>query len=353
MTAVPWVIGQWVRGPLFYGREAEIAALQGALRAGARRLWVAGLRRVGKTSLLRQIELLALAALDDRGGGRPLLPLFWDLEGADRAAELAGSFADALLDAEESLARLGIAVREVEDGDLFAVFARLHRALERRGAELLLLCDEADQLAPLARAEPELVRALWPAAAGGAGRVLIASSVRLADLAAADLANDGGTAAAAVEGFGAPHLLGCLTAGEARSLLRQERLPAAARPGFDGATVEAIRGHCGDHPMLLQLAGRRVQESGELDAALAALAADRAVERLFAVDFELLTAAERAALEAIAEGECAGAADPADPGLRRLLALGLVERSVLPRSRGAGGRRLGIRGRLLAAWLRR
>jgi hypothetical protein len=343
---VPWVIGQWVRGPTFYGREAEIAALlppaaPGAPGAPGRRLWVAGLRRVGKTSLLRQLELLAL------DGPRPVLPLSWDLEGVEDAGELARGFADAVLDAEEALARFGVAVAEVEDADLFAALGRLHGALARRGAELLLLCDEADQLLALARRDSELVRRLWRAAAGERGRVVLASSVRLADLAAA-----GGGEAAVVEGFGEPLLLGAMAAGEARELLRQSRLPAAARPGFDDATVEAIRVRCGDHPMLLQLAGRRCQEAGSLEEGLRRVAADRTVDRLFAVDLELLTEDERRALAALAAAERdrgALAAGAAAPELRRLLALGLLRRA----GEGAAAGGVAIRNRLLADWLLR
>lgn len=350
MSAVPWVIGPWVRGPSFYGREAAIAALSppaepGRPGAAGHRLWVAGLRRIGKTSLLRQLELLAL------DGPRPLLPLLWDLEDADRAEDLALGLADALLEAEETLRRLGVRHGEIDDPDPRALLERLGSALERRGAELLLLCDEADRLAGLARARPELVRGLWRAAAAGGGRTVLASSVRLADLAAAGDGLDDG-AAALVEGFGEPHFLGAMPAAEARELVRQNRLPAAVRPGFDDAAVEAIRGRCGDHPMLLQLAGRRCQEAGDVGEGLRRVAAERTVEHLFEVDFELLTASERQALSEIARAERdgrAGAASADDPGLRRLDALGLVRRT------GSGGKAggLAIRNRLLADWLLR
>jgi hypothetical protein len=343
------VVGQWVRGERFYGREAEIAALlpleetPGGPSAPGRRLWVAGLRRIGKTSLLRQLELLALE------GRRPVLPLLWDLEGIDGAGDLAPAFADALLDAADAVVRLGVPRAEIEaglDSDPCAGLERLHRALAGRGAELLLLCDEADRLAGLARSDPELVRRLWRAAAGASGRVVLASSVRLADLAAGD-----GGAAACVEGFGEPLLLGAMTPAEARELVRQSRLPPEARPAFDDATVEAIRERCGDHPMLLQLAGRRRQETGDLDQALRLVAAERTVDHLFEVDLALLTETERRALRAIARAERDGGAgaEEGEQALERLLALGLLRRTA---PGGAGGG-LAIRNRLLAAWLLR
>jgi hypothetical protein len=338
------VVGQWVRGERFYGRERELAALGAGLRSTAgRRLWIAGLRRIGKTSLLRQLELLALAGAAE--GAAPVLPLYWDLQEADEPDELAPSLDDALLDAGEAFERLGLDPPAPGGGDPAALLERLGADLAAHGASLLLLCDEADRLATLAGSHPGRVRALWRAAAG-AGRVVIATTVRLADLAGLAGA-EGGGAAEAVEGFGEPHLLGSMPPAEARDLVRQSRLPEIARPRFDAATVEAIRERCGDHPMLLQLAGRRCQESGDAAAALDLLAAERTVEHLFEVDLELLAGVERWALAAIAAAERDGAAgrgapDPGDPALRRLLALGLVGRA------GAG---VAIRNRLLAAWL--
>jgi len=312
-AAVPFVIGQWVCGPRFYGRKAEIAEILGSRE---RRLWIAGLRRIGKTSLLKQID--SLAASEAR-----ILPLFWDLQGAGGVDELGLTFTDALLDAEETMARQGIALAEVEDGDLFASLEKLACALKRRGTELLLLCDEADELGTLDRAVPGLAARLWQAVAGfEAARVVLASSPRLC----------------LAEPFAAPRYLGVLTDDEARALLCQSQLPAAARPVFDEAGLERLRDQCGNHPMLLQIAAKRWHEIGDLDEALHQVAADRAVQHLLAVDFDLLTSAEQEILRSMAR-EGGG---PADAG--RLLDLGLV------RHDGPCG--LMISSRFLASWLR-
>jgi len=334
-ASVPYVVGQWVRGERFYGRRREIAGL---LDSSRRCRWIAGLRRIGKTSLLRQLDLWT-----GHGGSRHL-PLFWDLQGVDGGDEMARGFADALLDAEELLGRHGIALSEVEDEDLFASLDRLTAALRRRGSELLLLCDEVDGLIRLARTRPELVCELWRAVLGaGGGQVVLASTVRLCDLAAG-----GDGAAALVEGFGAPLYLGAMPDAEARSLVAQSQLPAGSRPAFAAATVEAIRESCGNHPMLLQLLAKRCLELGCLEEALRQVAADRAVEHVFAVDFELLAPTEREVLRAAAAadghgGPAAVAVD--EPAVRRLLQLGLL------RNDGALG--LAIPNRFFAAWLRR
>lgn len=321
-AAVPFVIGQWVCGPRFYGREAEIAGLLGAQQ---RWLWIAGLRRIGKTSLLKQLDHLSTA--DARR-----VPLFWDLQGVSSAEELRLTFTDALLDAGESLARQGISLEEIEDGDLFVSLEKLARALEGSGAELLLLCDEADELMSLERSVPGLATRLWQAIdAFAAARVVLASSLRLCDLGGVE-----------IERFAAPGYLGVLTGEEARSLLRQDHLPPGSRPAFDDACVETIRDPCGNHPMLLQIAAKRCQEIGDAGEALRQVAADRSVQHLLAVDFDLLASAEQQLLRSVAAG---GSVDDAEPAaLERLLRLGLL--------RHGGTRGLTIPNRFLAAWLR-
>jgi hypothetical protein len=318
--SVPFVIGQWVCGPRFYGREAEIAEL---LEPARRWLWIASLRRIGKTSLLKQLDHLA------GSDGRSVLPLFWDLQGVGGVEDLCLTFAEALLDAEEMLGRQGISLEEVEDGDVFASLEKLARALARRGAGLLLLCDEADELMPLGRTAPGLAERLWQVLEElERARVVLASSLRLCDFGMAGM-----------ERFGEPRYLGVMTDGEACSLLRQDRLPAAARPVFDEAQVTAIRERCGNHPMLLQIVAKRCHEVGDREEAFRQVEADRSVQHLFSVDFALLTAAEQTFLRSLAQSN--ERVEEAMP--RRLLQLGLV--------REEGGS-LTIPNRFLASWLR-
>ena len=92
MRAIPYVVGQWVRGERFYGREA---LLEEILDGPRNSLWVMGTRRVGKTSLLKQLEQLAVESQE-----RGYLPLFWDFQGSADPEELHLGFHDAVLDAE-------------------------------------------------------------------------------------------------------------------------------------------------------------------------------------------------------------------------------------------------------------
>ena len=80
MSAIPYVVGQWVRGTGFYGRGPQIAeVLEGPRNA----IWLLGTRRIGKTSLLKQLEYLAASATEP-----VYFPVFWDFQGAENAREL-------------------------------------------------------------------------------------------------------------------------------------------------------------------------------------------------------------------------------------------------------------------------
>ena len=169
-----------------------------------------------------------------------------------------------------------------------------------------------------------LVARLWQAVKEfEAARVVLASSLRLCDLGAGDL----------IGRFEMPRYLGVMTDDEARSLLRQS-------PSFDETTVEAIRDRCGNHPMLLQIAAKRCDELGDLEEALRQVAADRAVQHLFAVDFALLATAEQEVLRSLV----AGRAEGDERAVWRLRQLGLIGDDA------RGG--LIIRNGFLASWLR-
>ena len=51
----PYTVGRWLRGADHYGREQLLEYL---ISAEDPAIWVVGTRRMGKTSLLRQLEWL-------------------------------------------------------------------------------------------------------------------------------------------------------------------------------------------------------------------------------------------------------------------------------------------------------
>ena len=332
-VAVPYVVGQWVRGTRFYGRRRELANLLAPDRAQ----WIAGLRRMGKTSLLREVGRIAAETPRERPG----VALFWDLQGVDGEADLGLSFTDALLDAEEFLKARDVVGKDLADGDPRTSCARLLNRLERAGTDLWLLCDEADDVMGWSAAAATLLRCIWRAVLDApGGRLVIASSPRLCDRAVADP-----RIADLVAGFAAPVYCGALAEDEARELLAQTHLPLEARPKLDRATAESIARECGNHPMLLQILGRRLHELGDLGEALRQVAADRMLPHLFAVDFDLLADFERELLRTLAAREPSREIDAVpEAALHRLKALGLLHG-------GPEGWR--IPNRLFASWLRR
>ena len=288
-TTVPFVVGQWVRRENFYGRAAVIEEV---LQGNRNWLWLLGTRRIGKTSVLKQLEHLAVNSPD-----LGFVPVFWDLQGADRPDEIHLDFADALLDAEERLEAVGIRLTEVRTEDLFESLGRLRRKLLSKDLRLLLLCDEVEELIQLNRQDPSILRKLRRALHSRDGiRSVLASSSRLWQLAETDE-----DTSPFLDGFTPPLSIGCLDDEAARQLIQQTQLRESSRPSFSDDEVERIRRQCGNHPYQIQLLCRRALDRGDLDEAVEDVAHDRAVSFFFSVDLELVGDTERTILRLLAE----------------------------------------------------
>ncbi len=324
MIQVPFVIGQWVRGERFYGRHRlSDEALNGPRNA----LWVLGTRRVGKTSLLKQLEHLSSIE-----SPRRYFPLFWDLQGADDPEELHAGFTDALLDAEERLEEVGVAAAELDAGDLFASMGRLRRRLRAKRLKLLLLCDEVEELIELHQKDAALLRKLRHAMlASNDVRSVLASTSRLCVL-----ADQRGDTSPFLHGFSPPVYIKTLSNEAARALVRQNHLAAEARPSFDDDDIEKLCKRCDNHPYLLQLVAKRLLETGNLDDAVEEVAADQMVSYFFSVDFDMLTETEQDILRSVARNNSAASASlqadlsletaPLQSALQNLRNLGFIRR---------------------------
>ena len=325
MPPVPYVVGQWVRGDRFYGRARQIREI---LEGPRDSLWLLGTRRIGKTSLLKQLEHLAETSPDRR-----YFPIFWDFQGAEESRELHLNFADALLDADERLERVGITLEDVEADDLFVSLGRLRRRLRASNLALLLLCDEVEELIKLHNRDASLLRKLRRVMQSGEGiRTVLASTIRLWAL-----ADEGGDTSPFLHGFTPPLYIARLSDREARSLIEQSHLDAGERPDLEAAVVETIRARCDNHPYLLQLVCKRFLEIGDVEEAIEQVATDRMVSYFFDVDFRMLSEAEHRVIEFVA-GQSAAARDSIQEGvalgadalegtLNRLENLGFLRRS--------------------------
>jgi hypothetical protein len=341
-TAVmPFVVGQWVRGDRFYGRNAQIAEI---LDGPRNCIWLLGTRRIGKTSLLKQIEFIAETSREPR-----YMPIFWDFQGADTPGELHLNFADALLDADERLARVGISLEDVEADDLFVSLEKLRRQLRARKMKLLLLCDEVEELLELHRKDASLLRKLRHAMQSREDiRTVLASTIRLWAL--ADHKED---TSPFLHGFTPPLYIERFSDEEAQSLIEQSHLDPGQRPQFADGVTDAIRSHCDNHPYLVQLVCKRYFETGGLDEAIEQVATDRMVSYFFSVDFEMLSEAEGNIIRIIAgqsaatsdsiREECSLAPDLLEGNLRRLENLGFI--------RGGKERRFALANYFFRRWL--
>ena len=121
----PFVVGGWVRGERFFGRGELVREIL----AGDRQfVWVLGTRRIGKTSLLKQLELLASEGPDAAGW----LPVYWDLQGSQDLAGLREGLLESIEAAAERLGRAGVRISELEPLDVFGILRILKRGRVRR-----------------------------------------------------------------------------------------------------------------------------------------------------------------------------------------------------------------------------
>lgn len=325
MPVTPYVVGQWVREERFYGRSALLAEI---LEGNRNCLWILGTRRIGKTSILKQLEHLTSTSPAGR-----YLPVYWDFQGSDQEDDLHQSFRDALLDASDRLEALGIPLAEVDSADLFSSLTHLRRELRTRDRSLLLLGDEVEELVNIHERAPRLLRRLGRALQSSESiRTVFASTIRLWNL-----ASEEASSAPFLDGFTPPLLVRGLTDDEARHLVRQSQLPPSARPRLDEQTIETIRARCNNHPYLLQLLSERYGELGDLERAIEGIATDQMVSFFFGADLAMLTDAERGILHIIDEQskatsrsiqeKLALASASLQGGLQRLEHLGFIQRS--------------------------
>lgn len=284
----PYIVGGWVRGPAHYGRQALIDHL---LTNTNTALWVVGTRRIGKTSLLRQIEFLTQDA-------SPFVPLFFDLQGIGTADECNQELYYAMEDAVDRFAALGMSVSALADEDAATVLRILRRAATAANRQLLLLIDEPEALIALAKADTPYIQRIYKVMMAGPGiRVIMASTkglLRLNDLSAH------WSTSPFLTSF-APRNLAGLDAASTAQLIRQEQSDTPVTTSRE--QVAQIREVTGDHPYLVQILCQRLwQEDGTLrDVAPADLMVDEMLSGFFFNDFGTLSPGERRILLTVSQ----------------------------------------------------
>ncbi len=282
----PYTIGGWVSGQRYYG-HADLR--QYILLGSDNYIWVIGTRRVGKTSLLRQLDVQ---------GRRDYLPIYWDMQGCANADDLRDELLFALEDRVAQLSKLGVDIDALAGEDMANALRKVCRQAEKAGVRMLLLIDEPEPLIEIAQAQPQAVQRLRAAFQRPPNlRVVLASTKTLASL--QEITRDWPTSPFLTD-F-APFYLDGLAREDAEQLMRQEqRNPVHVTP----ETIRRIHDFTGDHPYLLQwLCYRLYQPDHSLrpprkdDIVL-----DAMLTTLFRLQFDQLSPAERRILLHLVDG---------------------------------------------------
>jgi hypothetical protein len=283
----PYVTGGYVTDYKHYGRRELIDHL---LHGEGRAYLVVGNRRIGKTSLLRQLELQAVSE-------GALAPLYWDMQGGDTIERLGQYLADAVRDASPRFEALIGPSETLPENDLLAALALLRRAAMRSGKELLLLCDEAEALVRIVQDAPEAAQRLHRQLTAAPGLRVVMTATRavyqLHDVCC------GWSTSPFLVGFDVSQTLGSLAPSDARALIRQTQAETPVQ--VEPAIVDAISECTNDHPYLIQLlCARLFQGEGWLRAINDDdLQVEPGLRGFFANDFSSLTEADRRVVWAV------------------------------------------------------
>ena len=287
----PYVVGRWVRGDEHYDRQRLIEHL---LHAHDTAIWVVGTRRMGKTSLLRQIEHVTSQA------DSPYVPIFWDLQGLRTAEELTEELCWAIETAAEHFVGLDLDLEQMRQWEASVILRRLSRLLQQAQCTLLLLVDEAEVLMEIGQSDPSWLARLRKALQEGHLRTIIASTRSLGQL-----TNQ------SVSWITSPFLFGFymvilwpLKHEGATALARQ--LQNEMQVKVDDALIAQILQYTNHHPYLIQhLCGRLFTQDAAGNRYLRAiededLAVTHMLAGYFHLDFQLLNEVERKLLQTVA-----------------------------------------------------
>jgi len=264
-----FIVNRWVRGKDFRGRTALLDQLY---RSEKKTLWVLGNRRVGKTSLLRQIVWLCR-----EGVWEGCHALYWDLQGAATVAGLEDAFLESLEDADGIEDLLGLDIDALEGlafTDVLNKFRRKVKAL--RGRRFLLLIDECEELVEVAAQEPAVLNAFRRLSQTDSPlQIVLAGSYRFMDLDESD-----SRTSLFLPDFLPPILLGPFTEAESTALLTEK--------GIDADVAREIYRTCLGNPHLTQVLGEHYSREKSLEGARSSVARGKILEYYFQSNFQCL-----------------------------------------------------------------
>lgn len=287
---IPYIVGRWVSDQNYYGRHRLSSYL---LYTPDTATWVVGARRMGKTSLLRQLEFLTDQT------NHELTPLFWDLQGCESSGDLSSELFLAIEDASKRFTALGIDIAEVEGLDALIILRRLSRKLAASGKRLLLLIDEAEALINIAQREAAWLARLRRTLQDPMMKTVMASTKLLVRL--NELTADWPTSPF-LFGFNLANLWS-LDDEAATALIEQHQ--ADQRVRVDPKVSEEILLHTNRHPYLIQYLCQRLYEEDARGQGFLRtpteeeLKPDHLLAGFFLIDFQHMTRLERRILLAV------------------------------------------------------
>ena len=287
----PYTVGRWLRGADHYGREQLLEYLMNAEDPA---IWVVGTRRMGKTSLLRQLEWL-LTTQENAN----LVPLFWDLQGSETKDDFDYELFLAVEDEMARFEALGVDVSALYNRDAIQILRTLQRALRARGKQLLLLVDEAEAWISLAGNDYQALARLRKAFQSGGMRTIMTSTKLLMQL--NDLTRNWLTSPF-LFGFTLVHLWS-LEPEASVSLVLQEQSHSPV--SVERERINEVLRHSHRHPYLVQTLCYRLFEEKHGRGSLREireedLRADHLLAGFFEVDFKCLAPTERQILLTVA-----------------------------------------------------
>ena len=292
LMRIPYIAGRWVRGRDHYGRRRLINYL---LSVDDPAIWLIGTRRMGKTSLLRQLEL------ETNTEESELVPLFWDLQGCESFDDLSYELFLAVEDVAERFYALGVDVESLEKKDAVAILRRINRALAERSKRLFVLIDEAEVLINIARRESKWLARLRKSFQNGRQRTIITSTKLLAQL--NDLTADWETSPF-LFGFSLANLWSMDPQASVDVILQRQ---GTYQMDVPQPIMEDLLLHTHRHPYLIQhLCQKLFLPTGEKSGTLRPpstfdLTADHLLAGFFQVDFQHLVTIERRILLAVSK----------------------------------------------------
>ncbi len=287
----PYSVGRWLRGADHYGRQQLLDYL---ISAEDPAIWVVGTRRMGKTSLLRQLEWLLT-----QQEGASAVPLFWDLQGSETKDDFDYELFLAVEDEMPRFEAFGVDVSALYNRDAIHILRTLQRALRAHGKHLLLLIDEAEAWISLAKNDYQALARLRKAFQSGGMRTIMTSTKLLMQL--NDLTRNWLTSPF-LFGFTLVHLWS-LEPEASVSLVMQEQSPTPVN--VERERIDEILRHSHRHPYLVQTLCYRLFEEKHGRGALREireedLRADHLLSGFLEVDFRCLAPTERQILLTVA-----------------------------------------------------